>query len=123
MFGLAMRNRGWRVAFLGGDTPVESLTEASERLDPALVVVSSTVRSHLRSGAQELSRVARERRVAVAGSGASEGLAQEIGCSFLPGDPIGAATMAADLEVPGAAGHGARLPTAKRSRVARSARR
>jgi MerR family transcriptional regulator, light-induced transcriptional regulator len=100
MFGLAIRNRGWRVAFLGGDTPVESLTETSERLDPALVVVSSTVRSHLRSAARGLSRLARARPVAVAGGGASERLAEEIGCSFLPGDPVGAAEAAGDLAAP-----------------------
>jgi MerR family transcriptional regulator, light-induced transcriptional regulator len=100
MFGLAMRNRGWRVAFLGGDTPVASLVEACERLDPALVVVSCTVRSHLRSAARGLSRIARDRAVAVAGGGASERLAEEIGCWFLAGDPVGAAGTAGDLAGP-----------------------
>lgn len=100
MFGLAIRGRGWRVAFLGGDTPIESLDEAAERLDPALVVVSSVTRSHLRSAARGLSRLARVRPVAVAGGGASERVAEEIGCSFLPGDPVGAAITAGDLARP-----------------------
>lgn len=99
MFGLALRAWGWRVAFLGGDTPIESLGEAAERLDPALVVVSSVVRSHLRSAARGLSHLARNRSVAVAGGGASERLAEEIGCAFLPGDPVAAATTAADLAI------------------------
>ena len=33
-FGLALRERGWRIDYLGPDTPVESIEEAARRTDP-----------------------------------------------------------------------------------------
>ena len=39
-FGLALRGRGWRIAFLGADTPAVSMADAAEMLDPALLVVA-----------------------------------------------------------------------------------
>ncbi len=41
-FGLALRNRGWQIAFLGPDTPLASITETARLLGPALVVLTAT---------------------------------------------------------------------------------
>ena len=38
-FGLALRARGWRIVYLGTDTPIETVEEVSRRLDPSLVVL------------------------------------------------------------------------------------
>ncbi len=91
MFGLALRARGWRIAYLGADTPAESLADAASQLDPSLVVVSSVLRSRFRRAAAQLSKIAGERPLAVAGAGASESLAESLGCAWLAEGPVAAA--------------------------------
>ena len=54
VFGLALRARGWRIAYLGQDTPAESIVETAAELAPALVVVSATARSRFRTAASQL---------------------------------------------------------------------
>ena len=49
-FGLAVRARGWRVTFLGQDTPVADVAETAKALRPELVVVGATTRRRLRVG-------------------------------------------------------------------------
>jgi MerR family transcriptional regulator, light-induced transcriptional regulator len=90
-FGLALRARGWRIAYLGADTPGESIADAARALDPALVVVSATGRARFRSAAEDLTAIARARPVAIAGGGASESLAESIGASLVTDDPVAAA--------------------------------
>ncbi len=40
-FGLALRARGWRIVYLGSDTPIETVEEVSRQLDPSLVVLNA----------------------------------------------------------------------------------
>ena len=91
LFGVALRARGWRIAFLGADTPGESVAGASSELGADLVVVSSTLRSRFRAAEDELAAVARERPVALAGPGASESLAESLGCDLITDGPVAAA--------------------------------
>ena len=42
VFGLLMFQRGWRIAFLGADTPLLAIEGASERLAPDLIVMAVT---------------------------------------------------------------------------------
>ncbi|HEU0193981.1 MAG TPA: MerR family transcriptional regulator, partial [Gaiellales bacterium] len=37
-FGLALRAQGWRIAFLGADTPIDTLKHTADRLHPDLIV-------------------------------------------------------------------------------------
>jgi MerR family transcriptional regulator, light-induced transcriptional regulator len=90
-FGLTLRRRGWRITFLGPDTPSDTLVDAVERLEPALVVVSATSSKRLRPLVGTLSRLDRKRRVAIAGAGASAALAQEAQVELLDADPVTAA--------------------------------
>ncbi len=91
MLGLALRARGWRIAYLGANMPGEGLVDATRRLDPSLVVVSSVVSSHFRRAAAELAVIAKSHRLAVAGPGASESLAESLGCERLTEGPVAAA--------------------------------
>ncbi|HYY23225.1 MAG TPA: MerR family transcriptional regulator [Thermoleophilaceae bacterium] len=95
IFGLALRARGWRIVYLGADTPGESLLDASRELDPALVVMSAVLRSRFRRAAPELAAVAEERPLAVAGAGATESLAESLGCTWLAEGPVDAAERVA----------------------------
>jgi MerR family transcriptional regulator, light-induced transcriptional regulator len=91
-FGLALRGRGWRIVFLGADTPADSIADTARRLRPALVVVSSVTPRGFRREADALAALAREHPVAIAGAGAGERLAESLGCSLLEGDPVAAAS-------------------------------
>jgi DNA-binding transcriptional MerR regulator len=90
-FGLALRARGWRIVFLGADTPVASVAETAERLRPAVVVMSSVTGRGFRREADALSALAREHRLLIAGAGAGGALAESLGAALLPGDPVAAA--------------------------------
>jgi MerR family transcriptional regulator, light-induced transcriptional regulator len=96
-FGLALRERGWRITYLGADTPGESLAEAATQLDPALVVVSAVLRSRFQRAAESLTGIARSRAVAIAGRGATAALADSLGCHLLSVDPVAAAEAASEL--------------------------
>jgi MerR family transcriptional regulator, light-induced transcriptional regulator len=94
-FGLALRGRGWRIAFLGTDTPAGSMADAAGMLDPALVVVSAVSGEVFERSADELADLARSYPLAIAGAGASEQLAERLGCGLLSGDPVSAAASVA----------------------------
>jgi DNA-binding transcriptional MerR regulator len=96
MFGIALHRRGWRVTYLGADTPVASLGRAVDMLRPALVVVASPVSSTLLAVAGELRDIASRATVAVAGAGASRDVAEACGARLLGGDPV---TAAANLAI------------------------
>jgi DNA-binding transcriptional MerR regulator len=91
MFGLALRARGWRIVFLGADTPAASVSDAAERLNPALIVVSAVRGEALNGSVEELADLGRSYPLAIAGAGATEERAQRLGGTFLGGDPVGAA--------------------------------
>lgn len=95
-FGLALRARGWRIDFLGSDTPTESIVRAAYTLDPALLVVSATAADMLLPVLDELAALARGRMVAVAGAAAGEVAAPE-GVMSLAGDPVGEAARVSEL--------------------------
>jgi DNA-binding transcriptional MerR regulator len=87
-FGLALRARGWRIAYLGPDTPVDTLLETAGSLGPDLVVVSATTPqrvSRLRDALGELARVA---PLALAGPGPKQALAESVGAVLLADDPV-----------------------------------
>jgi DNA-binding transcriptional MerR regulator/methylmalonyl-CoA mutase cobalamin-binding subunit len=70
VFGLALRSRGWRIAFLGADTPLESISRTAEAIDAALVVVASLSPEPLIAAREALIALAGRRRVALGGGGA-----------------------------------------------------
>jgi MerR family transcriptional regulator, light-induced transcriptional regulator len=87
-FGLALRARGWRVAYLGADTPLETLADAARTLDPDLVVLSAVSRERLGRAAPGLRALSRDRPVAVGGAGVREDEATRLGAIPLTGDPV-----------------------------------
>jgi DNA-binding transcriptional MerR regulator len=90
-FGLILHRRGWRIAFLGPDTPLESVVEAAQSLDADLAVISATVADRFDRAAGLLASLANTVRVAVAGEGATRGLADAAGAELLELGPVEAA--------------------------------
>jgi DNA-binding transcriptional MerR regulator len=91
VLGLALRVRGWRIAYLGQDTPAESVAQTAAELAPAIVVVSATARSRFRAASSHLASVARARPLVIAGQGASEPLASSLGARWVAEGPVEAA--------------------------------
>ena len=94
IFGIAVARRGWRVTFLGADTPIASVQDAVRSLQPALVVLAVSTGERARAHASSLRELASLAPVALGGAiGAEE--AAELGVQLLPGDPIEAARSVA----------------------------
>ena len=87
-FGLALRARGWRIAYLGPDTPMGTLLETTDMLGPQLVVVSSTAPQRLARARDELTGLGRAAPLALAGAGAKPALAEAVGARLMAGDPV-----------------------------------
>ena len=87
-FGLALRARGWRIAYLGPDTPLETLRETAQSLEPRLIVVSATAPRFLSRLGDELTALGRNAPLALAGAGATPAVAEAAGATHLSGDPV-----------------------------------
>lgn len=94
-FGLALRARGWRITYLGADTPPSSLVDAAGRLRPAIVVVSVVTAPVSTEARRELKTLARSHPLALGGAGAGEADARSVAAELLTGDPVAAATHVA----------------------------
>ena len=89
--GLALHRRGWRVTYLGPDTPADALESAVGLVDPAQVVIGAVQPGPLFAAAAGLARVAARVRIAVGGSGATASVVAGAGARHLPSDPVSAA--------------------------------
>lgn len=94
-FGLALRIRGWRIAYLGADTPPSSLTEAATLLRPSIVVANIVTARISTDTSQDLETLTGSHRLALAGAGADEAIAELVGAELLTGDPVAAAAHVA----------------------------
>jgi DNA-binding transcriptional MerR regulator len=89
--GVSLRNRGWRVTYLGPDTPIPMIARTVERVSPQLVVLSSTMAHVLPPIEDELGELAGSVRLLLAGAGASASLAERVGAEYVELDPVTAA--------------------------------
>jgi DNA-binding transcriptional MerR regulator len=86
-FGLALRARGWRIVYLGPDSPIDTVAEASRAVEPELVVLTSVDAARVRPVAQALRDLAQRHRVAVGGAAASDSTLRGHGILPLTDDP------------------------------------
>jgi DNA-binding transcriptional MerR regulator len=84
-FGLALRDRGWRITYLGADTPLDDIAAALEDLSPAIVVLAAVTPERFRDSADDVRALAAQVRVGLAGAGASAALADRVGAESLAG--------------------------------------
>ena len=102
-FGLALRSHGWRIAYLGSDTPLETLERAAEVLEPVLIVVSAATERRARHIAPQLCELAKRYPLAIGGAGALAVDTNGLGLLVLSGDPVAeAARVAAPERAPAA---------------------
>ncbi len=98
VFGLALRARGWRVTFLGADTPLSTVAETASRMAPDVIVLASLIPSRLGSVLEELKALAATHRVVLAGAAATEQIAALAGASYAAESPIDAAELVASSQ-------------------------
>ena len=94
-FGLALRGQGWRIAFLGPDTPLATITETARLLRPALVVLTAALPQQVADCRDGLAEVAGLAPLVLAGGGASPRIAGAVGARYLEQDPVTAAASIA----------------------------
>jgi len=90
-FGLLLRNRGWRVAYLGAETPTSDIATAITELSPELVVLGSIEAQRFLDAVDGIRELSTRARLAIGGAGASEALARSLGAELLADDLVAAA--------------------------------
>ena len=90
ILSLLLTRRGWRVTFLGADTPLDTLEASVPDLTPALVVLGTYQPSLFRTHHEAISQLASRVRVAVYGP-ISDRDVRATGAELLPYDLFGAA--------------------------------
>ena len=90
MFGLLIARRGWRVTFLGADTPFDTLQAGIHTIRPSVLVIATTRPDLVREHAEDLAAVAGLVRTTLAGVDADEAAAPP-SVEVLAGDIVEAA--------------------------------
>jgi DNA-binding transcriptional MerR regulator len=88
MFGIVLHRCGWRVEYLGADTPVAELVRTARQAHADIIVLAAAIENHFDGLTGDLTRLARQVPVALAGAGATQALAGQTGARLLTGDPV-----------------------------------
>ena len=88
LFGISLQSAGWRIAFLGADTPIETIERAATVLQPDAVVLCAVAPEHLLAVERDLTELARRTTVAIGGPGVDSALADRVGAVRLEGDLV-----------------------------------
>jgi DNA-binding transcriptional MerR regulator len=94
-FGIILNRNGWRIGYLGVNTPIPELIAAASQVQANLVVLAATTPIRFEAVMPELMELAGVAPVAVAGAGATAELGAAIGARLLTGDPVTAAQQLA----------------------------
>ncbi|WP_392544126.1 MerR family transcriptional regulator [Oryzobacter telluris] len=91
-FGVLLGRAGWRIRYLGPDTPVHSLAGAAKIARADAVVLASRRPSGFRAHAKSLSRLGKEYPLWLAGRGATPRVLEEVGVELLGPDLLASVT-------------------------------
>lgn len=94
-FGLMLHRHGWRITFLGPDTPMATIEETARALGVALVMLTATTDAQTEAARDGLAALARVSSVALAGAGTNATVAAAVGARHLADDPVTAAAVVA----------------------------
>ena len=90
-FGLLLREREWRIAYLGAETPPADIATAISELSPELVVLGAISAQRFLDAADGIRTLSAQTRLAIGGAGASKALARSLEAELLAKDLIAAA--------------------------------
>ncbi len=88
VFGIVLHRSGWRIDYLGMDTPLAELTRTVGARRPALVVVAATLPETLGPLAAQLTALAQRAPLALAGAGVTPEIASTVGARLMMRDPV-----------------------------------
>jgi MerR family transcriptional regulator, light-induced transcriptional regulator len=91
VFGVALRRRGWRITYLGTNSPIGAVADTARSLRPAVVVLLSINPDNFLNHAQQIEQLAKQAQVVIAGSGATPEVARQTKMRLLDQDPVSAA--------------------------------
>jgi MerR family transcriptional regulator, light-induced transcriptional regulator len=90
-FGITLYRRGWRIIYLGPDTPIATIRQATDTIAADLVVLAGTAPEPFVAQADAIADLARQTTVALGGAGATPEPATRTGAQLLDQDPVNAA--------------------------------
>jgi hypothetical protein len=93
VFGVALRRRGWRITYLGTDSPIGAVADLSRSPGPAVVVLLGMGPEGFLDQAPEIEQLARQVPVMLAGMGATPEVARQTHTQILDQDPVSAASI------------------------------
>ncbi|MFI6825976.1 MerR family transcriptional regulator [Kribbella sp. NPDC050241] len=100
VFGIVLARNGWRIRYLGANTPITDLLRIAADTTPAEIVLAAAVPERLTPIVAELRELASAAPVALAGAGASQSISDEVGAQLLAGDPVTEAVRLARSQAP-----------------------
>ncbi len=92
-FGVLLGRAGWRIRYLGPDTPVSSLASAADLTQPDAVVLASRRPSGFRAHGPALQRLGEKHPLWLAGRGTTPRVLEEIGAMHLGPDLVADVAM------------------------------
>jgi methanogenic corrinoid protein MtbC1 len=90
-FGVALRRRGWRITYLGTDSPVDAVADIARSIAPAVVVLLGMNPERFLDHAHEIEQLTKQVPVVIAGPGATPEAARQTQTRVLDQDPVSAA--------------------------------
>ncbi|HEX8103559.1 MAG TPA: MerR family transcriptional regulator [Solirubrobacteraceae bacterium] len=109
-FGLALRDLGWRVAYLGADAPVRAVDDAAGATSADAVILACQRPEAFAAVADEIRAMTARHAIAVGGRGITQASGEWLADRTLPADPIVAAHLltarVSERSSPGAFGPG-----------------
>ena len=91
IFGVALSRRGWRITYLGANSPIGAVADIARSLLPAVVVLLAMNPDNFLARAHEIKQLANQVRVVIAGPGATPEAARQTQTHVLDQDPVSAA--------------------------------
>jgi len=90
-FGILLRSHGWRIIFLGANTPISTLKQTTDTTRPAAIVLTTFDPTVLEAQSAALRSLAHTVPLYIAGPGATHPLATTLHAHLLEGDLVTAA--------------------------------
>lgn len=96
--GLVLSRQGLRVVFLGADSPIDTLITTVRTVRPALVLLSTVDTAALDAVRDALRELSAQVSLYLGAGGASRLLADDLGATYVDGDPVSVAMELARSE-------------------------
>jgi DNA-binding transcriptional MerR regulator len=102
--GLALRDRGWRVVFLGADTPIAAVDGTVTKVAPSLVAMAAVLPELFLAHEEELRALSSRTSLGLGGAGATPQVTARVGALTPQPDPVAAADEWGKSAHPGTSG-------------------